>query len=124
MLAREEWSIPKVEAESDVVSVLRAAKQIISDPSRWTCGEYARTSRGNCVGVETAAAVSFCSVGALALACGLSIRCTEDSPAYGHLRAAAAEQNYIDVHLLNDGGGHDAAMAMFDRAIDLAAAVA
>lgn len=120
MLYDPKW---EVKIDTDIVRILRSAKRMISDPRHWTCGEYARTARGNPIGVECAAAVSFCSIGALALASGLSVKAAEDSPACGFLDAAAKEKNYCWVHSLNDGGGHEMAMAMFDRAIELAHSV-
>lgn len=119
MLYNQKWDVA---IDSDVVSVLRAAKQIISDPSRWTCGEYARTSRGKCIGVECDAAVSFCSIGALASALGSDVDAAENSAAYKLLHRVATEESYWSVASLNDQGGHAAAMSMFDRAIEIASA--
>lgn len=119
MLYDPKWDVL---IDSAAVVALRAAKQIISNPERWTCGEYARTSTGHYVGVENPSAVSFCSIGALAIACGTSVKLAEETEAYTFLANASIEQGYNWPHDLNDKGGHAKAMAMFDRAIALAEA--
>lgn len=108
---------------NEIVQILRRAKDLISNPRYWTCGEYARDSRRGGVDSGNSAAVSFCSIGALAVASGLSVKETEESGgAYSYLSAAATEQGFREPHMLNDEGGHTKAMAMFDRAIELAVA--
>lgn len=117
MLYDPKW---EVKIDSSVVEILRSAKNIISDPAHWTCETYARDAGAREIGVECRAAISFCSIGALARALGVNTREAEDSDAYGNLEAAAEEQGYPYPHDLNDKAGHARAMEMFDRAIELA----
>lgn len=112
---------PKWEVETGIVTVLRSAKNLIADPRRWTCGEYARDATGRHTDVDDKSAVSFCSVGALAVVLGVGVRQAEKSPACQYLEKAAAEQGIPYAHQVNDKG-HAKAMAMFDRAIELAEA--
>lgn len=45
--------------------ILKAAKQLISTPERWTKGFYARDKEGNTVRVSYPEAVCWCAEGAL-----------------------------------------------------------
>ena len=112
---------PKWKVETEILTILRRAKDVIADPTRWTCGDYARDSSGRYVKVDDRTAVSFCSVGALALVSGITVKQAEGSPACKYLEMAAAEQGEKYAHQINDKGHHNA-LAMFDRAIELAKA--
>lgn len=50
---------------SKTVEVLKAARELISDPAHWTKGRFARTEKGSPINYESPSAVCFCSAGAL-----------------------------------------------------------
>jgi hypothetical protein len=104
------------------VETLRAAKAILVDKARWTRFTYARNSKGERVPPNDPCACSFCAVGALARVLGLPINIVERDAEVGKLlnRAAGGVLPYS----VNDGDGYDAVMAMYDRAIEFAAAEA
>ncbi|QPF81707.1 hypothetical protein IC762_12485 [Bradyrhizobium genosp. L] len=110
---------PNWATKNDVVTILRKAKDIIANPEHWTCGEYARDINHSWVRFDEAGAVSFCSIGALAVVSGTNIKVAENSSAYKLLELAAKEQGSSWPHEENDKG-HSQAMAMFDRAIQIA----
>lgn len=118
MLYDPKW---EVEIENDTVTILRKALDIISNPAHWTCYVYARDSSGREIAVDNASAVSFCSVGALAVASGTSVKDAEHSISCKFLEEAASEVGCPYAHELNDKG-HSRAMSMFNRAIELARA--
>jgi hypothetical protein len=119
MLYDKRWDKPEVKSDNETVTALLTARGIVSDPKKWTCGDYAKDSYGRWVGTTNPSAVSFCSVGALAVAMGVAVREAEDSGAGKYLVMAAREQGCEYAHDLNDKG-HASALAMFDRAIELA----
>lgn len=119
MLYDKRWDKTEIKADNEIVTALRKAREIISDPTKWTCGNYAIDSDGRWVGTDNPSAVSFCSVGALAVVLGLPVRKAEESGACKFLVRAAEEQGCQYAHDVNDKG-HAHAIAMFDRAIDLA----
>jgi hypothetical protein len=114
MLYNPDWKV-----ETAVVTILRKAKDVIADPSHWTCGDYARDADGNSVFVDNRSAVSFCAIGALAFVTGTTPRLAGESQACKFLERVAAENGRIWAHDINDKG-HSHAMAMIDRAIELA----
>lgn len=121
MLYDPKWEI---QADTAVVAILKAAREIVADKSRWTVGEYARSKHGYRCDPDHPRAVSFCSIGAIAKVCMKKVSVVEDGyPAAQFLRAAAKEAGYSNVPALNDRANHEAAVKMFDRAIELAAQV-
>lgn len=50
---------------SAVLDVLKAGRELIADPERWTQGTYARDADGNRVYYDSPAAVCWCSQGAV-----------------------------------------------------------
>jgi len=102
-------------AERSLVDVLRAAKERISDPERWTQGTAACGSdRRPC---EYEEAARFCALGSLDFEC---IPLYQDT--YPLLYGAAQELFGQGVSAVNDRLGHTATLAVFDRAIELAEA--
>jgi hypothetical protein len=107
--------------EHSVVDVLRAARERISDPERWTTGYYARNAYGDEVVANSPAACQWCAVGAVLaetdLDLGLSL----------HLSPLAkAAKEYLDragpVLDVNDDRGHAATLELYEQAIELAEA--
>ena len=95
------------------LEILRAARELISDPAKWTQGAYARDEKGFqlCTGYDTGA-TCWCAIGALE-----------------HIYASMSELEAIRYLTLavsewpakvNDHKGHAAVLDMYDRAIALA----
>jgi hypothetical protein len=89
--------------------VLRAARERISDPERWTTREYARDAKGYPARPQQLAACRWCAVGSVCAELGLDPIDGEKRPEVEALGPA--------VHSTNDYHGHAATLAMFDRAI-------
>lgn len=66
---------------SKVTEILVGAREILSDPNRWTREFQARDSEGHSIGWRDSRAVCFCLMGAINRA-GLDISPTDISPAY------------------------------------------
>ena len=95
--------------------ILVAARELISQPERWTKGEYARDLNGRRVSPGGPNAVCWCSIGAMAKVAGLSSGEMEASEASVTL-ALAAESNGV-IPEWNDASGHQSVVEAFDRAI-------
>jgi hypothetical protein len=90
------------------VEVLRAARSVIADKSRWYVGGYyALDDRGHECEPLDEGAIAWCAVGAVVKVEG------EFGPAY----TALYSNNARSVTRTNDTGDHVATLAMFDRAI-------
>jgi len=100
--------------------VLRAARELISVPERWTQGAFARAANGNPIGCLTDNATCFCSSGAI----------LRGAPnCYDHIRAAAfdtlewamgvRQDSDENIATFNDAEGrtHAEVLERFDRAI-------
>lgn len=118
-------------AEKSTVEVLREARELISDPERWTWGYFAYDAKGNMVEAREISAVCWCASGAiLKVTVGGKGALAE---ATGCLRKVVANG---DIVALNDGpqppltkgrpryapARHRKVLAAFDRAIALAEA--
>jgi len=97
--------------------ILRAAREIISVPERWTQGASALSGRGNVVNARSPSAKCWCSFGAIDKAGSRSI--AKLRTAEGILRAALKAESII---LWNDAPErtHAEVLAAFDQAITLA----
>jgi hypothetical protein len=95
------------------LETLRAARQLITDPAKWTQGDYARDADGIDVAPEDEDAVCFCSYGAIASICGLN----EDLPPFRHLHNVCGRMFKMSVIDLNDTHSHAEVLALFDAAI-------
>lgn len=98
-------------AERSVVEVLRAARECIRDPERWTTNVLARDACGDSVHPTDDHAVRFCAVGAVHAQAG------QDYAPIWYLHQAAGDSS---PQVINDAGDHAAVLAMYDRAIGLA----
>lgn len=100
---------------NEVQTKLRAAQDLIRDPERWCKNALARAADG-CVVSETAdEATQWCAVGAC-----YRVTNNEGWRIIDPLIEAAREAGYANAADLNNESGHEATLAMFDRAIELA----
>ncbi|MXN46085.1 hypothetical protein GR138_12880 [Shinella kummerowiae] len=97
---------------------LQKARELISDPKRWTQEAYARDTDGvdnvNCGSDHIPEdSVCFCSIGAIAKAYGCNISAAECSTAFKLLEAGLDDE----VGVYNDSHTHAEVLAAFDLAI-------
>lgn len=109
-------------AERSPMEILKAAKERISDPERWTRGWFARNGAGHRVEASSPNAVCYCAAGSLYAEEAIPLRAdivelADGRPAFECLISAAAPRT---ISYINDHDGHAATLAMFDRAIQLA----
>lgn len=93
------------------VEVLKAARDLISDPAKWTTKAFARDTKGNAVVPYSTLAVRFCAYGAIDHVC-------QDDPVTKSM--ALAQLGRVSVRGIvhtNDIRGHQAILAAFDKAI-------
>jgi hypothetical protein len=97
------------------LEVLVAARELISEPSRWTQGEYAKDAVGNSVTAISEYACCWCSVGAI---CKIQNDLFPTNPLEDALEAA--------IHVIglkrftvefNDNHNHQQVMELWDKAI-------
>lgn len=96
---------------------LRTARELLSDPTKWTRGEYARDRYGDAVPSAHAEAVCWCAYGALDRA-----GAGQFGDAREYLRGAADKLFDSFPACVNDEQGHADVLRMYDRAIELAEA--
>jgi hypothetical protein len=95
-------------SESPVLAVLRQARDLISDASRWTQGDNARNRFGQSCPLDSSAAVCWCAMGAL----------KRVNPALAwEARNALAKVIDDSVVTFNDQHSHAEVLAAFDQAI-------
>ena len=102
------------------LAILRAARETLSDPERWTQHAVARDARGWATIPESRKAKCWCALWALRRH-GTAPE-TETSKSF--LTTASAQMFGCDPITVNDHRDHAAVLAMYDRAIALAAAEA
>lgn len=105
--------------------VLQQARDLISDPKRWTQGTYAKTKEGSIAYPPTHKdAYCFCSIGAIARVQNLLPVDAESSKAVGFLTQLVTGQPGVDdrwaIPEFNDSRTHDEVLQMFDFAIEAA----
>jgi hypothetical protein len=116
-------------AERSVVDVLRAARERISDPERWTKGESAKNAQGEWTTASASDACRWCAVGAVWCEAGATLM--PGSPEIKALNAAVrdldgrrgvGEVSGWPVARFNDSKrtDHGEVLDLFDRAIELA----
>lgn len=104
-------------SDTRTIEVLRGARELISDPERWTRGTLARDKDDCVVRPQSPAAVKWCVVGALYHECPAGLhplqvaRCIRSAL---NALSAATSANPSDV---NDNGGHKRVLALCARAI-------
>ena len=108
----------------EAAEVLRKARELISDPKRWTQGEYAKDANGLKVGPNSARAVCFCSLGAIAkvkkASAGKAVKSKPAHILYLKMRLADPFSPYI--WDFNDKHTHAEVLEAFDKAIAAAEA--
>ncbi len=97
--------------DKSVVETLKAARELISVPERWTQGESARGKTGRKVDFRGPYAVCWCSSGAVYKIGG---PCTSMANRY---MDRATGGDYVT---FNDTHTHPEVLAAFDKAIELA----
>lgn len=103
-----------------VNDVLKAARELISDPARWTQYAAARDKDLNPVDVTSPEAVKFCAAGAIGRVVAVNKPSTGlDFAAIDQLRAHATTA----ICTINDKQGYAAILALFDQAINANEAV-
>lgn len=102
----------------NTVEVLEAARDLISQPERWTQGVYARSATDVPSDVESMEACKFCSVGAVLRVCGLASR---DAMSPGQ-RALVALGGVTHILRFNDKHTHSEVLDAFNKAIGRAKA--
>lgn len=102
----------------DALTVLREARELISDPKRWTTGFFAKDADGRDVWWDYSGAVCWCAIGALNKVAGAP----EPHTAARKALRIGSERAFgeTDPTLVNDGLGHVAVLRMFDAAIAFA----
>jgi len=101
------------------VEILRAAREKISDPSRWTRLTYARDQLGAEVDADDKSAVCFCSMGAIYSVTSDDF-CGQNRAVSLLYNAAHEISGSRSVVRVNDNLGHEAVVRMFDLAITTA----
>lgn len=98
------------------VDDLRAARDLISNPARWTHGVIARDADDRPVYYPLdPAACSWCAVGAVRCAVGVSDERLDH--AIMALTAHLDENDTLSIASFNDTHGHAAVLDLFDRTI-------
>ncbi len=95
------------------LETLKAARQLISDPAKWTQGELARDADGNETNPNYDSATCFCAHGAIQYF-------TKDetlSEADRLLIAVCSDEHDCYVEEFNDTHTHAEVLALFDAAI-------
>ncbi len=95
------------------LETLRAARQLISDPAKWTQGEMARDADGNGISANNDLATCYCSFGAIQFVNKESTQIA----ASRHLDHLCLSKFGISVDVFNDTHTHAEVLALFDAAI-------
>lgn len=96
----------------DVRDALVKARELISDPARWTQGAFAVTKSGFRIGVKQDNACRFCALGAVR-----RFAPEGDFRPETALHDAAKSLGFGNAVRANDEEGHAAVLALFDRAL-------
>ena len=94
------------------LEVLIAAKALLSDPTKWTQGVFARNSDGDEVDPDDSTAVCWCATGAVRKIAGDDVDHILD-----RLKNSIPSRFVATIPFVNDGPGYDAVMEMYDIAI-------
>lgn len=101
--------------DSQIISVLKSARELISDEKNWTQGDYALDDKGEIAGATSNAAVCFCAVGAI-------IRVAPDGIARrnadNELSFTCKERFGQCAVGVNDNYDHPTVLSMFDKTIE------
>jgi len=113
--------MPEV-AERSTVEVLKAARERISDPERWTRNQYARSETRLHTEPNSPDAVGWCANGSILaeVDAGAFFELGNDSPGVDAADLLIRASGGRPTSTINDRDGHAAVMALYDRAIQLA----
>jgi hypothetical protein len=103
--------------DSTELQILRRARELISDPERWTTELAARDECNGSVAPWDESAVCWCAVGAMERAAhdlGVRVSSNAYSAAMERLYALSPHNSVVQV---NDVEGHAAVLALFDKAL-------
>lgn len=95
------------------LKTLKAARELISVPERWTQNIFARDKDGGRIDPQSDEAVCFCSFGAIERFTG----CKTLTEVEGHLDNVCARLFGTNVISFNDTRTHAEVLALFDAAI-------
>lgn len=106
-----------------VVEILKEAKSLIDTPEKWTKETYARSTSGGVISEHEDGAVCFCSLGAFFRVAKSADVVYMDSGWDILIKAVKLiKPTAYSVATFNDNHTHAEVMAMWDKAIELAAA--
>ena len=97
------------------LETLKAARQLISDPAKWTQGEFARDATGYAVRPINDDCVCFCALGAIAHVD--KTHKLRGSAAEKYLSKLCEKSRNISIGIFNDTHTHAEVLALFDAAI-------
>lgn len=98
------------------VEALKAARELISDPKRWTQHHFSATTDGTPCDSQDPDARRFCALGAILRVRGVPLHADR------YLDEAGKKLFGMNVDQVNDTLQHDDVLQMFDKAIQLAEA--
>lgn len=96
----------------NTLEVLKAGRNLISDPQKWVQGTYAKNIDGWPIYGNNAAAVCFCSIGAVQHVTGMCHNIETETVCEVLSNAAGMHIAYY-----NDAHSHEEVLAVWDRAI-------
>ena len=103
---------------NNITEVLTEARELISDPKRWTQGLYARDVRGNYTKWNSPEAACWCSAGAIAKVVGAS---TDSDIEYDPIAKRAIKKLMYginsSIYKFNDSHTHAEVLTAFDKVI-------
>ncbi len=102
---------------SDVLRVLREARELIADKTRWTRRAFARSHAGLEIAATDTRATCWCGAGAVMLKAGEDLTGSLAWPAWASLCRASRELFWREPQFVNDDLGHEAILQVFDAAI-------
>ena len=106
------------------IEILRAGRELLSDPARCTKGAYARTAQGKDVDPGSPYATCWCSHGAFSKVSGKSVY--SENPGREFLaKAFGGKPEVLKEHWITEGhdaSDHPTILRAWDRAIELAEA--
>ena len=95
------------------LETLKAARQLITDPAKWTQGAFARDADGNEVTPNNDLATCYCSFGAIQFVTKKRMMTSADR----YLDGLCLSKFGIGLDVLNDTHTHAEVLALFDAAI-------
>jgi hypothetical protein len=99
-----------------IKKILKNARMLLSDETRWHCGSFARGQDGNC-NFDDPTAEAFCVVGAIGVCSPTPALYCE---AYGHVRDLSLEYFGVSPVFVNDlpAHGYACVLDLLDAAIE------